>query len=243
MSTHKVDYFAKNIEIFLLLVYDQPEVNKMNRPDPKQTFARNLNRLLRAREETQVELSKVVAVSTSSVSAWCNGEKLPRMDKIDKIAAHFGVSRAELLTDDTREKITVLPKSAVPVRRIPIVGTIAAGSPVIAEENIIGYTYTDLNGGHEYFGLHVRGDSMNVAGIPDGSTVIVRRQNFCQNGEIAVVTLDGEEATLKKILWTDEHHATLIPQSTNPVHQPVSIDIRRTPLVINGVAVKVEVSL
>ena len=62
-------------------------------------------------------------------------------------------------------------------------------------------------------------------------------------GDIAVVILDGQDATIKKILWTDEHHATLIPQSTNPVHQPVSVDIRRTPLVINGVAVKVEVSL
>ena len=129
------------------------------------------------------------------------------------------------------------------MRRIPVLGTIAADSPVIAEENIIGYTYTDLNGGHEYFGLRVRGDSMNVAGIPDGSTVIVRRQNYCSSGDIAVVILDGQDATIKKILWTDEHHATLIPQSTNPVHQPVSVDIRRTPLVINGVAVKVEVSL
>ncbi|MBQ1351148.1 MAG: helix-turn-helix domain-containing protein [Oscillospiraceae bacterium] len=215
----------------------------MKNPGPKNTFARNLNRLLRAREETQLTLSRAVGVSTSSVSAWCSGEKMPRMDKLDKIAAHFHVSRAELLTDDTRENITVLPKGAVPVRRIPVLGTIAAGSPVIAEENIIGYTYTDLNGGHEYFGLRVRGDSMNVAGIPDGSTVIVRRQNYCSSGDIAVVILDGQDATIKKILWTDEHHATLIPQSTNPVHQPVSVDIRRTPLVINGVAVKVEVSL
>lgn len=103
-----------------------------------------------------------------------------------------------------------LPPNATPIdfknlKRIPILGRIAAGVPIYAEENIEGYTYTDLNGGHEYFGLRVRGDSMDAAGIKDGYVVIVRRQDIVDNGQIAVCLIDGEEATHETIFPTGKH--------------------------------------
>lgn len=124
-----------------------------------------------------------------------------------------------------REDKYSIPSMHIPIdfknlKRTPILGRIAAGVPIYAEENIEGYTYTDLNGGHEYFGLRVRGDSMDAAGIKDGYVVIVRRQDIVDNGQIAVCLIDGEEATLKRFSQLG-NTVTLMPQSTNPDHRPV----------------------
>lgn len=139
-----------------------------------------------------------------------------------------------------------LPPDATPIdfshlKRIPILGRIAAGTPIYAEENIEGYTYTDLNGGAEYFGLRVRGDSMDAARIQDGDIVIVRRQPEVENGQIAVCLIDGQDATLKRF---SQHGSTvtLMPQSTNPAHQPFIYDLRETHVDILGLVVKVEFS-
>ena len=111
--------------------------------------------------------------------------------------------------------------------------------PIYAEENIEGYTYTDLNGGHEYFGLRVRGDSMDAAGIKDGYVVIVRRQDIVDNGQIAVCLIDGEEATLKRFSQLG-NTVTLMPQSTNPDHRPFIFDITKTHVDILGLVVEVK---
>lgn len=127
------------------------------------------------------------------------------------------------------------------LKRIPILGRIAAGVPIYAEENIEGYTYTDLNGGHAYFGLRVRRDSMDAAGIKDGYVVIVRRQDIVDNGQIAVCLIDGEEATLKRFSQPG-NTVTLMPQSTNPDHRPFIFDITKTHVDILGLVVRVEFS-
>ena len=110
-----------------------------------------------------------------------------------------------------------------------------------ADEYIEGYTYTDLNGGYEYFGLKVRGDSMDAAGIKDGYTVIVRRQDTVDNGQIAVVLINGEDATLKRFSQNG-NIVTLMPQSTNPIHQPFIFDLKDTHVDILGLVVRVEFS-
>ena len=143
-----------------------------------------------------------------------------------------------------KEQTNKLPDNAIPVdfshlKRIPILGRIAAGTPIYAEENIEGYTFTDLNGGAEYFALRVRGDSMNAVRIYDGDLVIVRKQNIVENGEIAAVLIDDQDATLKRFSRTGDI-VTLMPQSTNPVHQPFVFDLKKTNVKILGLVVKVE---
>ncbi len=127
-------------------------------------------------------------------------------------------------------------------QRIPILGRIAAGLPIYAEQNIEGYTITDLNGGAEYFALRVRGDSMNALGINDGYRIIVRRQPEVENGEVAVVMVGDEDATVKRFFATDST-VTLMPQSTNPIHQPQMYDLSKVPVKVLGKVVKVEFSL
>ena len=157
--------------------------------DIKKVFGRNLSRLLEEHHETQAELAEKMHVAPSSVSGWCTGTKMPRMNKVEWLASHFNVSRSELIEDSSASSNS-LPADAYPynpTHRIPILGRISAGLPLYAEEQIEGYTYTELNGGAEYFALRVSGDSMNSLRIQDGDLVIVRRQEIVENGEIAVV--------------------------------------------------------
>ena len=105
-----------------------------------------------------------------------------------------------------------------PARRVPIVGSVAAGSPILAQECIEDYLTFDT-GGHddEYFALRVRGESMLGVGILPDDLVVVHRQSIAQNGQI-VVALLGDEATVKTLkrkgreLW-------LLP--ANPDYQPI----------------------
>jgi repressor LexA len=86
-----------------------------------------------------------------------------------------------------------------PADKIPIVGNVAAGSPILAEECIEDYLTFDTGGrSDEYFALHVRGESMRNAGILDGDLIVVRRQPVADNGEIVVAMIDGE-ATVKRL--------------------------------------------
>lgn len=127
---------------------------------------------------------------------------------------------------------------------VPVLGVIRAGEPIRAEQNIIGFEYLPDNfvKGGEYFGLRVTGDSMTGARINDGDVVIVREQPDVENGEIAVVLVDGENATIKKFYKTDTM-VTLMPDSANKSYQPRFIDITKDPVKVLGKVVKVIINI
>lgn len=188
---------------------------------------------------TQTELGEKLGVKTNAVSKWeCNRVEDIPTSKIKAMAVLFEVPPSYLIDDDS------LPPSAAPIdltsrHRIPILGRIAAGLPLYAEQNIEGYTLTDLNGGAEYFALRVTGDSMNAARIEDGDVIIVRRQDEVENGELAVVMVGDDDATVKRFYSTDST-VTLMPQSRNPIHQPQIYDLEKTKIKVLGKVVKVE---
>ncbi len=120
-------------------------------------------------------------------------------------------SRALSIVDSLNAKAE---KIAEKIFQIPVVGRVAAGYPILAEENIEGSISLDqslLNNNSNCFGLKVRGDSMINAGIFEGDTVIVHPQNEVTNGEI-VVALLGDEATLKRF-ERKENKINLIPEN------------------------------
>jgi repressor LexA len=104
---------------------------------------------------------------------------------------------------------------------VPIVGAVAAGSPILAEENIIGEILVEgaLAAQGRLFGLRVRGESMLGAGIHHRDVVIVRRQPLAEHGDIVVATVDGD-ATVKR-LFVREGQIELRPE--NPKHRPIAI--------------------
>lgn len=207
----------------------------------KATFAKNLNHYLQKAGMNTADLASALSVPFSTVADWVHGRRYPRMDKVQAMADYFGILKSDL-TEEPRP----LPPNATPIdfskyHRIPILGRIAAGFPLYAEQNIEGYTLTELNGGAEYFALRVSGDSMNSTRIQDGDLVIVRRQETVDNGEIAVVLVD-ECATVKRF-YTTGSTVTLVPQSTNPEHQPQIYNTETIHISVLGKVVKVEFTL
>lgn len=169
------------------------------------------------------------------------GNSLAPLEKVLHTNAAYlmGWSNDPSPAEETPTASNITPVDFSHLKRIPILGRIAAGAPIYAEENIEGYTFTDLNGGAEYFALRVRGDSMNAVRIYDGDIVIIRRQDIVENGEIAAVLIDNQDATLKRFSRNGDT-VTLIPQSTNPEHQPFVYNLKDTSVKILGLVIKVE---
>ena len=104
--------------------------------------------------------------------------------------------------------------------QVPLLGYVAAGSPILAQENIEEYLTFDTNGlSGEHFALKVRGESMLDAGILPGDLVIVHQQSVALNGDI-VVALFGDEATVKTFR-RDGGHIWLYPENSSPEYQPI----------------------
>ena len=137
--------------------------------------------------------------------------------------AKDGKARALTLAQ-TAEKAATAPAEPVydepdiPAGRVPIVGTVAAGTPILAQECIEDYLTFDTNGRDgEYFALRVRGESMLNAGILPGDLVVVHQQREAHNGEI-VVALIEDEATVKR-LQRRNGEVWLLPE--NDAYEPI----------------------
>lgn len=120
------------------------------------------------------------------------------------------------LRDEMIDRIAIEAKG-----RIPIVGTIRAGLPLIAEEFLEGWAYSPIkNTGNEieYFYLRVTGDSMIGAGIEEGSLVLIHKQPYAENGQIVACMVNEEDATLKRFRQQG-NTVMLIPE--NPKYDPI----------------------
>jgi repressor LexA len=140
-------------------------------------------------------------------------DHIKALEKKHYIRSHLNQSRSiEILkTDETKKK--------TPLSKIPLLGNVAAGKPLFAEENLDGtieVPNTIVENG-TYFALHVKGDSMKDAGILDGDVAIIRYQSVAENGEIIVAMLD-DSVTLKRI-YKDKYRVKL--QSENQAYPPI----------------------
>ena len=204
-------------------------------------FLERIDELIKRKGITRNILSKTVeGLNHNSFNAWAKRGTIPSADILSKIADYFKVSTDYLLgRDEIIKKISIPMGEMV---RIPILGVIRAGVPVLAVQNIEGYTYGDYTPADEYFALRVKGDSMNLARIQEGDLVIVHSQKYCDNGEIAVVLVNGEDATVKRVYF-GENTVTLMPQSTNPEHRPTIVDLVKTHFEILGKVIEVKIIL
>lgn len=207
--------------------------------DIKRIFARNLSRLLDEYQETQADLAEKMHVAPSSVSGWCTGAKMPRMDKVEWLASHFNVSRADLIEDHT----AVLPTNAIPYHTTgmaPVLGRIPAGAPLLAKDDIEGYEPVDASDPSNYYWLRVQGDSMINAGINSGDLVLIHVQNYAENGQIVACRVNGDEATLKRYR---EQKASILLMPENPNYEPYVVskkDFNDGYAGIMGVAVEIK---
>lgn len=122
-------------------------------------------------------------------------------------------------------QVMSLPDKAIRLQEdsIPILGKIAAGMPIWAEQNLEGYLPipSSIFGGGELFALHVVGDSMTGAGINSGDIAVIKRADYVENGEIAAVLVE-QEATLKRVYSSP---AALILKAENPAYKDQSFNL------------------
>lgn len=200
-------------------------------------FASVIKRLRIERGITQEQLASMLKVSRSTIGMYETGSREPDFETCEAIADIFNVDMDYLLGRSIFErKDPVLPSNAIPVgpgQQIPVLGSVRCGQPMYAEGNIDGYVAYIGNSGETYFALRAVGDSMNAAGINEGDLVIVRQQDSVDPNTIAVVCVNGDEATLKRFRQ-EGNTVFLMPQSTNPEHQVQVYDIAKTPIHIIG---------
>ena len=172
------------------------------------------------------------------IDDWKRGRSLPDENTIYQIAEALHTTPAYLMgeTDDP----SPLPPGAWEADMgnvAPLLGTVRAGLPMYAEENIEDYIPIRQADGAKYFWLRVRGDSMNAAGIFDGDEILVRQQPEVEDGQIAVVLVNGDEATVKRFHQQGDV-VLLTPQSYNPEHQTQLYNIKQTTVRVVGLVVE-----
>ena len=170
---------------------------------------------------SQEELAlKVGYKDRSSIAKIESGKVDLAQSKIAAFAVALRVTPAELMGIENKES-QIFPKNIIPMpemKKIPLVGAIACGQPILAEEHIEDYIDIPKHIAAD-FALTCKGDSMVGARIYDGDVVYIRQQDTVENGEIAAVMVGDDEATLKRVhLYED--HIVLSPE--NPMYKPMS---------------------
>lgn len=186
-------------------------------------FSERLRQLRTARDLSQMEFSKHIGISKSSVNMYERGEREPGLETLERIADYFNVDMDYLLGKSdvvTNSHWAFAASNIVPIPRMaktPLIGAIACGAPILAEEHI--EDYVDLPGHIQAdFALVCKGDSMINARIFDGDIVYIRHQDTVDSGQIAAVLIDNE-ATLKRVRLFDDH---IILEPENPMYKPLS---------------------
>ncbi|MCY1715308.1 LexA family protein [Caproiciproducens galactitolivorans] len=205
-------------------------------------------RLLDRRIELQLTLqdvAKMVGVASSTIQRYETGSVAKiKMPVLESIANALKVNPLWVCGKSSEKFLDSSPSNCTPLSSlpmVPIVGNIAAGRPILAQENIIGYLPTDIKNPDEYFYLHVDGDSMINAGIESGSDVLIRKQNCAENGQIVACLVNGDSATLKRFKQIGE---TVILMPENSDYEPIIVkcnDFETGYARILGVAVEVSI--
>lgn len=178
----------------------------------RKLFGKRLKELRKSRKMTQKQLADLIYVDCSSVTKWETGKAYPDYEKQNKLADLFNVTIDDLMGRSVKNTSYSL--------KIPVLGYVAAGIPIEAVQDILDYEELDpqqFNPNYEYFCLKIKGDSMTPR-IQDGDVVIVRRQPTVENGNIAIVCVNGDEATCKQIKITEDGISLI---SFNPSYPPM----------------------
>ena len=207
----------------------------MNKQELTKYIGEKIKSFRKEKNWTQEELAEKINTTKATISNWETGYRSPQQDMLFDLAEVFKISIDDLFP--TIKNIIDPP----PTIRIPVLGLIACGEPILADENISEYRETfnrNLPKGDLFF-LRAKGDSM-APNIPDGSYVMIRHQEDVENGEIAAVLVNGdEEATLKKVRKLGD---SILLEAINEDYAPYLVN-KNNPARIIGKAVKVEYEL
>ena len=202
-------------------------------------FAKQLKKLRTSHGLTQEQLANEVGVVKSAISMYESGKRQPSFELMESIADFFGIPLFELFDANTPNASTDYllgntddPTAALSgeidltqlagfiaqadLRPIKVIGTVKAGYDGIAFEEFLGYELSDVRCPDDHFYLQVSGDSMEPY-IYEGDLALIRRQPAVENGDIAVVILNGDEGTLKKFIISNRQ---IVLQAFNNRYPP-----------------------
>lgn len=197
-----------------------------------------MNRIKILREEfgfTQQDLANKLECSKSVIGLYESETRKPSMEVLLKLSDIFNCSidyllrKSDIKTVDLKDKLFL----------IPIVGKVAAGQPILTDENIEGYLPIDplmynLTSPNGFFFLQIQGESMNKL-IKNGSFALIKKQDYAEDGDVIVAIVNGDnEATVKRYKQLNKQFVMLEPVSEDSSFQPITIDLKNTKFSIIG---------
>ncbi len=213
--------------------------NKISEFDKKlrATIAANLKKY--SSSITQGQLSEMTGIPASTISGYFAERSTPNAGQVQKLADALGVDKCDI--DPRFSSVSLQSQPEKKYVKIPVVGKIVAGTPTDAVENIISYEEIPaaLARRGEFFGLEIYGDSMEPT-MFEGDIVIVLATPIAETGDIAVVLVNGDEATIKEIQRAPDG-VTLIGHNLNAYkpHFYSNEQIETLPVLIRGVVCEI----
>ena len=209
--------------------------------------------MLKERGVKNIDVSRATGIPASTFSDWKKGKSSPKRDKIEKIAEFFEINpdwlagtsdfktNKEILENfDKVSNLDAIKGQMIDIQenttRIKVLGRVAAGVPRhMQDEYVIGYedVSNDMIKDDTVFGLEINGDSMSPR-ILKGDVVIVREQNDAESGDVVIVTINGDEATCKRLMKYADGISLI---SFNPAYEPMTFsnkEIEEKPVRIIG---------
>lgn len=200
----------------------------------KKIMAKNIQYYMDKYGKSRNEMCDALGVKYTTFTDWVKGNSYPRIDKIELMANYFGISKADLV-EDRYNDISSGHKGVT----INVLGHVAAGIPIEAIEDIIDTEEIteEMARTGEFFALQINGDSMEPK-FSKGDVVIVRQQPDAEDGQIVIATVNGCDATCKRLKKYADGIALL---STNPAFEPMYFseeEIKNKPVRIIGKVVE-----
>ena len=202
-------------------------------------FKTRLKQLRNERGISQRQLAEFLKVAPSTISMYENGQREPNFEVLESLADFFNVDLNYLLGKTNKTTKIILDSESSKGIKIPVLGTVPAGIPITAVEDILDYEEIPKSWENqgEFFGLKIKGDSMYPT-LENGDVVIVRKQSTADNGDTVVVMVNGDDATCKRYERSDTG-IMLIPN--NNAYAPAfytNEEIETLPLTIIGKVVE-----
>ena len=210
------------------------------------TSTERINQIMKEKKLRQIDVLNLakpfqqkynIKFSKSHLSQYVNGKSNPDNEKIFLLSKVFGVTEAWLLGYNVPryERIENTGPQTPQGLKIPVLGTVAAGIPISAVEEILDYEEVPQSWKNqgEFFGLRIKGDSMKPD-INHGDTVIVRKQSTANNGDVVITLVNGDDVTCKKFEKLDNG---IILISNNSEYSPMYLsneEVVTKPVVILG---------
>lgn len=165
----------------------------------KEIFAKNLKYYMELNHKDRNDVCRDLEIPYTTFAEWYNANIYPRIDKIQLLANYFDIKKSDLVED--KSKIINNSKQS-----FPLLGIVKAGYNYFASENIIGYVSADtkISDIENCYALKITGDSMEPI-LYEDDLIIVHKQDDIENGQVAIILIDNEEATVKKVVKHDNY--------------------------------------